>query len=155
MRWDSTTVTELGTALGRMALFMNLPYRWTITFGSNGGRIQLVSYNSNTSRISILKKVDTGCALRKLCWINSICHLENRRRFEFTRRRSTSCCQASSSATSRAFTLRESLVSGLKLSSGGSSIQFQRHTSLNAYNAMSDCLYVCTMRLKVYMRQLS
>ena len=32
----------------------------------------------------------------------------------------------------------------------------QRHTtSLNAYYAMSDCLYVCTMRLKVYMRQLS
>ena len=99
----------------------------------------------NTYNIYIMKKAE---ALRKSCLVNSscatICHLANLARFEYTRRRSTSCCQASSSAMSRAFTLRESLVSGLKLSSGGSSMQ-SRHTSLNAFNAMSGCLCVCTM----------
>ena len=51
MRWDSTTAMELGTALGRMALFMNLPHRF-ICFKWRGYRV-IKMY-----KVQIMKKLD-------------------------------------------------------------------------------------------------
>ena len=39
MRWDSTIVMELGTALGLTASSMNRPYRWTVTLSNENLKI--------------------------------------------------------------------------------------------------------------------